>query len=163
MCAESIPAAAGDPAKLGDVNINIGLGLDVIYLRANGLGEIRHLQTAKCISAQNHPSQKAGIVVVKECDLSDPDQIWVYDEEHELVLANLLCLDMAETRLSDSPRLMKCHGSGGSQQWTLGKNNRIYQVSAGQCLQVVDPADIKGYIAIAICDGSAAQQWQIES
>ncbi|XP_078088142.1 polypeptide N-acetylgalactosaminyltransferase 11 [Mustelus asterias] len=126
-------------------------------------GRIRHLQTAKCISAQNHPSQKAGIVVVKECDLSDPDQIWVYDEEHELILANLLCLDMAETRLSDSPRLMKCHGSGGSQQWTLGKNNRIYQVSAGQCLQVVDPADIKGYIALAICDSSVAQQWQIES
>ncbi|XP_067871145.1 polypeptide N-acetylgalactosaminyltransferase 11 isoform X1 [Heterodontus francisci] len=126
-------------------------------------GRIRHLQTAKCISAQSHPSQKAGIVVVKECDLSDPDQIWTYDEEHELILANLLCLDMAETHSSDSPRLMKCHGSGGSQQWILGKNNRIYQVSAGQCLQVVDPADIKGYIAMAICDGSAAQQWQIES
>ncbi|XP_060681132.1 polypeptide N-acetylgalactosaminyltransferase 11 isoform X2 [Hemiscyllium ocellatum] len=126
-------------------------------------GRIRHLQTAKCISAQNHPSQKAGIVVLKDCDLTDPDQIWVYDEEHELILANLLCLDVTETRSSDPPRLMKCHGSGGSQQWTLGKNNRIYQVSAGQCLQVVDPGDIKGYIMMAICDGSAGQQWQIES
>ncbi|XP_060681134.1 polypeptide N-acetylgalactosaminyltransferase 11 isoform X3 [Hemiscyllium ocellatum] len=125
--------------------------------------KIRHLQTAKCISAQNHPSQKAGIVVLKDCDLTDPDQIWVYDEEHELILANLLCLDVTETRSSDPPRLMKCHGSGGSQQWTLGKNNRIYQVSAGQCLQVVDPGDIKGYIMMAICDGSAGQQWQIES
>ncbi|XP_062900521.1 polypeptide N-acetylgalactosaminyltransferase 11 [Mobula hypostoma] len=126
-------------------------------------GRIRHLQTAKCISAQNHPSQKGGIVVVKECNLSDPDQVWVYNEEHELVLANLLCLDMAETHQSDSPRLMKCHGSGGSQQWILGINNRIYQVSAGQCLQVVNPGSIKGYIAMAICDGSAAQQWQMES
>ncbi|XP_069770949.1 polypeptide N-acetylgalactosaminyltransferase 11 isoform X3 [Narcine bancroftii] len=126
-------------------------------------GRIRHLQTAKCISAQNHPSQKGGIVLVKECDLLDSNQIWVYNEEHELILANLLCLDMAETHSSDSPRLMKCHGSGGSQQWILGANNRLYQVSAGQCLQVVNPDSIKGYIAMAICDGSAAQQWQIES
>lgn len=126
-------------------------------------GRIRHLMSGKCISAQSHPSQKGGIVVVKECDSSDPNQIWIYNEEHELILANLLCLDMAETHSSDSPRLMKCHGSGGSQQWILGINNRIYQVSAGQCLQVVDPDNIKGYIAMAICDGSIVQQWQIES
>lgn len=126
-------------------------------------GRIRHLLSGKCISAQSHPSQKGGIVVVKECDSSDPNQIWIYNEEHELILANLLCLDMAETHSSDSPRLMKCHGSGGSQQWILGINNRIYQVSAGQCLQVVDPDNIKGYIAMAICDGSIVQQWQIES
>ncbi|XP_078280634.1 polypeptide N-acetylgalactosaminyltransferase 11 isoform X1 [Rhinoraja longicauda] len=126
-------------------------------------GRIRHLLSGKCISAQSHPSQKGGIVVVKECDVSDLNQIWVYNEEHELILANLLCLDMAETHSSDSPRLMKCHGSGGSQQWILGINNRIYQVSAGQCLQMVDPDNIKGYVAMAICDGSIMQQWQIES
>ncbi|XP_078280680.1 polypeptide N-acetylgalactosaminyltransferase 11 isoform X2 [Rhinoraja longicauda] len=125
--------------------------------------KIRHLLSGKCISAQSHPSQKGGIVVVKECDVSDLNQIWVYNEEHELILANLLCLDMAETHSSDSPRLMKCHGSGGSQQWILGINNRIYQVSAGQCLQMVDPDNIKGYVAMAICDGSIMQQWQIES
>eukprot|EP00062_Callorhinchus_milii_P023405 gi/632982216/ref/XP_007908016.1/ PREDICTED: polypeptide N-acetylgalactosaminyltransferase 11 isoform X2 [Callorhinchus milii] len=106
--------------------------------------KLRHLQTGKCLAAQNHPSQKAGIVVVRQCDYSDSDQIWIYDEEHELILANLLCLDVSETRSSDSPRLMKCHGSGGSQQWTLGINNRIYQVSAGQCLKVADPSSLKG-------------------
>lgn len=50
-------------------------------------------------------------------------QEWAYDEEHELILAGLLCLDMSEIRSSDPPRLMKCHGSGGSQQWTLGVRN----------------------------------------
>ena len=40
-----------------------------------------------------------------------------------MVLNNLLCLDMSETRSSDPPRLMKCHGSGGSQQWTFGVRN----------------------------------------
>lgn len=47
-------------------------------------------------------------------------QVWIYNEDHELILNNLLCLDVSETRSSDPPRLMKCHGSGGSQQWTFG-------------------------------------------
>lgn len=44
----------------------------------------------------------------------------------------------------------------------LQKNNRLYQVSVGQCLAVLNPLSHKGYVAMAICDGSEAQQWQIE-
>nr|XP_013805115.1 PREDICTED: polypeptide N-acetylgalactosaminyltransferase 11 isoform X2 [Apteryx mantelli mantelli] len=83
-------------------------------------GRLYHLQTNKCLVAQGHPSQKGGLVVVRECDYNDQNQIWVYNEDHELILNNLLCLDVSETRSSDPPRLMKCHGSGGSQQWTFG-------------------------------------------
>ncbi|KAF5911452.1 hypothetical protein HPG69_004373 [Diceros bicornis minor] len=125
-------------------------------------GRLYHLQTNKCLVAQSRPSQKGGLVVLKACDYGDPNQIWIYNEEHELVLNNLLCLDMSETRSSDPPRLMKCHGSGGSQQWTFGKNNRLYQVSVGQCLRAVDPLSHKGYVAMAICDGSSSQQWHLE-
>ncbi|KAF6275986.1 polypeptide N-acetylgalactosaminyltransferase 11 [Rhinolophus ferrumequinum] len=125
-------------------------------------GRLCHLQTGKCLVAQGRPSQKGSLVVLKACDYSDPTQVWIYNEEHELVLSNLLCLDMSETRSSDPPRLMKCHGSGGSQQWTFGKNNRLYQVSVGQCLRVVDPLSHKGYVAMAICDGSSSQQWHLE-
>ncbi|XP_036437711.1 polypeptide N-acetylgalactosaminyltransferase 11 isoform X2 [Colossoma macropomum] len=126
-------------------------------------GRLRNLLTDKCLVAQGRPSQKGGTVVVRACDSQDTEQEWAYDEEHELILAGLLCLDMSEIRSSDPPRLMKCHGSGGSQQWTLGKNNRLYQVSVGQCLAVVDPLSHKGYVTMAICDGSEAQQWQLES
>ncbi|XP_074123533.1 polypeptide N-acetylgalactosaminyltransferase 11 isoform X2 [Sminthopsis crassicaudata] len=126
-------------------------------------GRLYHLQTNKCLAAQGHPSQKGGLVVLKVCDYSDPNQVWVYNEEHELILNNLLCLDMSETRSSDPPRLMKCHGSGGSQQWILGKNSRLYQVSVGQCLKVVDPLSRKGYVTMAICDGSSPQQWYLET
>uniref|UniRef100_A0A5F8GPH2 Polypeptide N-acetylgalactosaminyltransferase n=1 Tax=Monodelphis domestica TaxID=13616 RepID=A0A5F8GPH2_MONDO len=126
-------------------------------------GRLYHLQTNKCLAAQGHPSQKGGLVVLRVCDYSDPNQVWIYNEEHELILNNLLCLDMSETRSSDPPRLMKCHGSGGSQQWILGKNSRLYQVSVGQCLKVVDPLSRKGYVAMAICDGSSPQQWYLES
>nr|XP_056713633.1 polypeptide N-acetylgalactosaminyltransferase 11 [Euleptes europaea] len=126
-------------------------------------GRLYHLQTKKCLVAQGHPSQKGGPVVVKECDYSDQNQVWLYNEDHELILNNLLCLDVSETRTSDPPRLMKCHGSGGSQQWVLGKNSRLYQVSVGQCMKVVDPLSIKGYVTMAICDGSLPQQWRLES
>lgn len=78
------------------------------------------------------------------------------------MLAGLLCLDVSEVRTFDPPRLMKCHGSGGSQQWSLGKSTRLYQVSVGQCLSVVQPVGPKGYVSMAICDASQAQQWQLE-
>lgn len=44
----------------------------------------------------------------------------------------------------------------------LQKSNRLYQVSVGQCLAVVDTISPKGYVAMAICDGSQSQQWQLE-
>ncbi|XP_055990767.1 polypeptide N-acetylgalactosaminyltransferase 11 [Sorex fumeus] len=125
-------------------------------------GRLRHLQTSLCLVAQGHPSQKGGLVVLKACDYADPSQVWVYSEEHELLLNNLLCLDMPETRSSDPPRLMKCHGAGGSQQWTFGKNHRLYQVSFGQCLRGLGPQGRKGSVAMAICDGSSPQQWHLE-
>lgn len=126
-------------------------------------GRLFNMQTHKCLVAQGHPSQKGGLVVIKDCDFNDPNQVWIYNEDHELILSNLLCLDMSETRSSDPPRLMKCHGSGGSQQWMFGKNNRLYQVSVGQCMNVADPHSPKGYVAMAICDGSPSQQWHLES
>ncbi|XP_076827375.1 polypeptide N-acetylgalactosaminyltransferase 11 isoform X2 [Brachyhypopomus gauderio] len=130
--------------------------------RVQQRGRLHNLMADKCLVAQGRPSQKGGAVVVRACDSQDPEQEWAYDEDHELILAGLLCLDMSEMRSSDPPRLMKCHGSGGSQQWALGKNNRLYQVSVGQCLAVVDPLSHKGYVAMAICDGSEAQQWRLE-
>ncbi|XP_041102780.1 polypeptide N-acetylgalactosaminyltransferase 11-like [Polyodon spathula] len=140
------------------VFVNKGLRRPKVLQR----GRLRNLLTSTCLVAQDRPSEKAGIVVVRDCDSEDPEQAWAYNEEQELILAGLLCLDMSETRSSDPPRLMKCHGSGGSQQWTFGRSNHLYQVSVGQCLMVVDPLSHKGYVAMGICDGSKAQQWQLE-
>ncbi|KAM4718492.1 polypeptide N-acetylgalactosaminyltransferase 11 [Anableps anableps] len=125
-------------------------------------GQLRNLVTGRCLVAQGRVSQKGGAVVLRPCDHRDPEQDWSYDEDGQLVLAGLLCLDVSEVRTSDPPRLMKCHGSGGSQQWNLGKSNRLYQVSVGQCLAVSRPTGPKGYVAMAICDGAEAQQWQLE-
>ncbi|MEQ2158459.1 hypothetical protein GOODEAATRI_012529 [Goodea atripinnis] len=61
-------------------------------------------------------SQKGGAVVLRPCDLRDPEQ----------------------------------------------KSNRLYQVSVGQCLAVSHLTGPKGYVSMAICDGSEAQQWQLE-
>lgn len=126
-------------------------------------GRIRNLATGRCLVAQGRASQKGGVVVLRPCDPQDPEQSWSFDEEGQLVLASLLCLDVSEVRTLDPPRLMKCHGSGGSQQWMLGKSNRLYQVSVGQCLAVAQPIGPKGYVSMAICDGSEAQQWLLEN
>ncbi|XP_063777927.1 polypeptide N-acetylgalactosaminyltransferase 11 [Pseudophryne corroboree] len=141
------------------VFVNRGQKLPKVIQR----GRLINMQTNRCLVAQGHPSQKGGLVVAKECDFNDSDQIWTYNEEHELILSNLLCLDVSETRSSDPPRLMKCHGSGGSQQWVFGKNNRLYQVSVGQCMKLIDSLSHKGYVAVAICDGSPSQQWHLEN
>lgn len=125
-------------------------------------GRLRNLATGRCLVAQGRASQKGGAVVLRPCDPRDPEQDWAYDQEGQLVLAGLLCLDVSEVRTFDPPRLMKCHGSGGSQQWALGKSNRLYQVSVGQCLAVAQPIGPKGYVSMAICDASQAQQWQLE-
>ncbi|XP_068603886.1 polypeptide N-acetylgalactosaminyltransferase 11 [Brachionichthys hirsutus] len=126
-------------------------------------GRLRNLATGRCLAAQGRASQKGGVVVLRSCDPGDPEQDWAYDEEGQLVLAGLLCLDVSEVRTFDPPRLMKCHGSGGSQQWSLGKSNRIYQVSVGQCLASSQPIGTKGYVSMAICTTSEVQQWQLES
>uniref|UniRef100_A0A7N8X9R2 Polypeptide N-acetylgalactosaminyltransferase n=1 Tax=Mastacembelus armatus TaxID=205130 RepID=A0A7N8X9R2_9TELE len=126
-------------------------------------GRLHNLATGRCLVAQGRASQKGGTVVLRPCDPRDPEQDWAYDEEGQLVLAGLLCLDVSEVRTFDPPRLMKCHGSGGSQQWSLGKSNRLYQVSVGQCLSVAQPVGPKGYVSMAICDASQAQQWQLEA
>ncbi|XP_008306346.1 polypeptide N-acetylgalactosaminyltransferase 11 [Cynoglossus semilaevis] len=126
-------------------------------------GRLRNLSTGRCLVAQGRPSQKGGAVVLRPCDPQDPEQVWLYDEEGQLILSGLLCLDVSEVRTSDLPRLMKCHGSGGSQQWSLGKSNRLYQVSVGQCLSVSQPMGPKGYVLMAICDASDIQQWQLEA
>uniref|UniRef100_G3NQ11 Polypeptide N-acetylgalactosaminyltransferase n=1 Tax=Gasterosteus aculeatus TaxID=69293 RepID=G3NQ11_GASAC len=124
---------------------------------------LRNLATGRCLVAQGRPSQKGGVVVLRPCQM-EGRQVWAYDEESQLVLAGLLCLDVSEVRTFDPPRLMKCHGSGGSQQWSQGqKSNRLYQVSVGQCLSVAQPIGPKGYVSMAICDASQAQQWQLES
>uniref|UniRef100_A0A673BH05 Polypeptide N-acetylgalactosaminyltransferase n=1 Tax=Sphaeramia orbicularis TaxID=375764 RepID=A0A673BH05_9TELE len=138
--------------------INKGLRRPKVLQR----GRLRNLATGRCLVAQGRASQKGGAVVLRPCDPRDPEQDWAYDEEGQLVLAGLLCLDVSEIRTFDPPRLMKCHGSGGSQQWSLGRSNRLYQVSVGQCLAVAQPVGPKGYVAMAICDASETQQWQLE-
>ncbi|XP_012712539.3 polypeptide N-acetylgalactosaminyltransferase 11 [Fundulus heteroclitus] len=125
-------------------------------------GRLRNLAGGRCLVALGRVSQKGGAVVLRPCDPRDPEQDWTYDEDGQLVLAGLLCLDVSEVRTADPPRLMKCHGSGGSQQWSLGKSNRLYQVSVGQCLAVSRLTGPKGLVSMAICDGSEAQQWQLE-
>ncbi|XP_049605335.1 polypeptide N-acetylgalactosaminyltransferase 11 [Syngnathus scovelli] len=125
-------------------------------------GRLHNVASGRCLVAQTRVSHKGDTVVLRPCDPGDPEQEWTYDDEGQLILSGLLCLDMSEVRTADPPRLMKCHGSGGSQQWSLGKSARVYQVSVGQCLSAAQPSGVKGHVGMAICDASLPQQWQLE-
>lgn len=46
-------------------------------------------------------------------------QFWSLNEEHELKIDSLLCLEV--TRHSDVPKVMKCHGQGEAQEWRYNK------------------------------------------
>lgn len=60
---------------------------------------VYYLRTDKCLVAKS----EGGLVVLKACDYSDQNQVWIYNEEHELVLTNFLFLDISKTGLSDPP------------------------------------------------------------
>ncbi|XP_057680424.1 polypeptide N-acetylgalactosaminyltransferase 11 [Corythoichthys intestinalis] len=124
-------------------------------------GRLRNAAVGRCLAARTRAGLKGGAVALGPCDPADPEQEWTYDEEGQLILAGLLCLDVSEVRTSDPPRLMKCHGSGGSQQWDLGKSARVYQVSVGQCLSAARTPSEEGHVAVAICDASEPQRWEL--
>lgn len=69
-------------------------------LKAIQWERLYHLQISKCLVTQGCLSQEGGLGVLKGCGYGDPSLIWIYNEEHGLVLNNLPCLDMSETRSS---------------------------------------------------------------
>ncbi|KAK1336371.1 hypothetical protein QTO34_004177 [Cnephaeus nilssonii] len=108
--------------------------------------------------AQGHPSQKAPL---KACDFSDPNQIYIYNGESDLVLSNLHCLDMSETQSSDPPRLMTCHGQEDPSSGPLGRvigcpGVRWTVPESGRS------TSHNSHVAMAIYDSSSSQQWHLE-
>uniref|UniRef100_A0A3Q2QAD5 Polypeptide N-acetylgalactosaminyltransferase 11 n=1 Tax=Fundulus heteroclitus TaxID=8078 RepID=A0A3Q2QAD5_FUNHE len=102
-------------------------------------GRLRNLAGGRCLVALGRVSQKGGAVVLRPCDPRDPEQV-------------------------RPPHAAARSGSGGSttRRWRCWKSNRLYQVSVGQCLAVSRLTGPKGLVSMAICDGSEAQQWQLE-
>ncbi|XP_038044634.1 polypeptide N-acetylgalactosaminyltransferase 11-like isoform X2 [Patiria miniata] len=70
-----------------------------------------------CMVAENSATQKGAKLLLQKCNRRQKNQLWYESESHELRLADYLCLDQPESNSAALPRLMKCHGSRGSQEW----------------------------------------------
>ncbi|XP_078572364.1 polypeptide N-acetylgalactosaminyltransferase 11-like [Branchiostoma floridae x Branchiostoma japonicum] len=122
-------------------------------------GHIKHLDSGLCLISQNGPNEKGSLVVVSECLSEDKNQVWYLTDQDELQLTGLLCLDVNENDPKSFPRIMKCHGTSGGQQWKFAEDSgRLYQPSAGMCLEFQSSS--KGYVHMSICDDSPVQQWR---
>ncbi|XP_033639451.1 polypeptide N-acetylgalactosaminyltransferase 11-like [Asterias rubens] len=124
-------------------------------------GLIHHISTALCMVAQTSAMQKGSKLVLQKCNRRDKNQLWYESQTNELRLADSLCLDMPESNSAALPRLMKCHGSGGSQTWKL-QNQMLYHPSTGQCL--VNKYDMHViYAALHICNDAEDQKWILQT
>jgi len=110
-------------------------------------------------------------------------QLWTYTPKNELLLSNIFCLDAdAGFKLMKSKKfddlgapsnpagIQKCHGNGGTQEWTwhlvgpqdVGVSGRLYNPAAGKCLKQVE-AYSRTYLDLAICDQTKDQMWHLVS
>ena len=70
-----------------------------------------------------------------------------------------MCLDQTD----GEARIMACSSGLGRQRWTHnGRSLELRHVDSGRCLDVARPPETAG-LAVHPCDGSAGQQWRLES
>ncbi|XP_072029532.1 polypeptide N-acetylgalactosaminyltransferase 11-like [Amphiura filiformis] len=123
-------------------------------------GHFVHEETSLCLAAEDKSASKGTKLVLVDCIMTGKEMLWYESDVHELKLADLLCLDMPDSNSASLPRLMKCHGGGGSQDWRTSKG-RLYHPTSGQCLSAKQEGFTK-YAVLSICqDGLAGQKWDL--
>ncbi|XP_033125723.1 polypeptide N-acetylgalactosaminyltransferase 11-like [Anneissia japonica] len=122
-------------------------------------GQLMNIGLRQCLESSGAVMDKGSHAVLRQCARFQPkSQLWTESENHELLLADLLCLDMSEVDSSAPPRLMKCHGTRGSQEWHFS-GKRIYHVASGQCLSY-KMQNGRMYGAMVICKNDPDQEWR---
>lgn len=113
---------------------------------------LRLSKTNFCVESAKEVSQKnSGLVLGKCANFSKKKQRWSETEKHELILAELLCLDAG----SDVPKLKKCHEMRGTQEWKRAgeKETPIFNLASGLCLGVEGgTAEVGSQVKMVICD-----------
>eukprot|EP00096_Caligus_rogercresseyi_P014556 TRINITY_DN7060_c0_g1_i1.p1 TRINITY_DN7060_c0_g1~~TRINITY_DN7060_c0_g1_i1.p1 ORF type:complete len:642 (+),score=101.97 TRINITY_DN7060_c0_g1_i1:438-2363(+) len=124
-----------------------------------------------CLSGVDHTLKKS-YLELQPCttagSTSPPSQSWHLTNRTELVLNKLLCLD-AESK-NRRPRLMKCHELGDGQEWKfreldssmINKLSAIYNMAAGLCLSVDEPAEAGSHVILDVCDEKKSHKWLLK-
>ncbi|EDO34355.1 predicted protein [Nematostella vectensis] len=111
-----------------------------------------------CLDSPGHPSEKKASAVIHQCE-STKSRFWSLNEDGELKIESLLCLEASGYQSKLGLRLMKCHAQGGGQQWKfLNKKSVLYHPATGLCLGV-NESRTYSTPGMQICDYSIHQQW----
>ncbi|XP_077977971.1 polypeptide N-acetylgalactosaminyltransferase 11-like [Glandiceps talaboti] len=149
------------PNQKGPSAIEVAQGRKPKKASVKRRGRIQHIQSGLCLSSQQDYTVKGSLAILIDCLDEDKALLWSETEDNEFLLKDMLCLDMPEADSNAYPRLMKCHGSGGSQDWRMNEmgENRIYHPATGQCLMF---SYEEKYLHLRICsDAAADQHWKM--
>ncbi|GAB1601103.1 polypeptide N-acetylgalactosaminyltransferase 11-like isoform X1 [Argonauta hians] len=123
------------------------------------IDQIVHVATGLCVQSYQGVYDKQSKLILSHCD-TDPKsrkQQWFQTFNNELKLSNLLCLEINDVGFKKSfPRLMKCHYSKGTQEWTWFNSSvpsMLYNEASGKCLSVNPNKSIR-FIELDICDNN---------
>lgn len=124
-----------------------------------GQFRIQLSDTKLCLESEEDPTTKGSLLLIRPCRKSK-SQVWFETDKHELLLAELLCLDASD----EIPRLSKCHNMGGTQEWKHNSKTNtgitFYNVAAGLCLGVKGRQD-GDYTVMEMCTKPAPTLWDM--
>lgn len=122
-------------------------------------GKIMHIKSGMCIESIGAAYEKRSKLRLNDCVPSSDykKQMWSETNEHELKLAQTLCLEVNDfSRDKIIPKLMKCHGGKGTQEWHWTSEDGpslLYNTASGKCLSVSLDKSMP-YLELDICDKS---------
>lgn len=112
--------------------------------------------TGLCVESEDDVTTKGTVFLLQEC-ANIKRQLWYETAQHELRLAQLLCLDGG----GEYPRLAKCHEMGGAQDWRHSSNRStaLYNLAAGLCLGAKE-ARSGEHVTLEMCDNDrVVRRW----
>lgn len=130
-------------------------------------GQIIHTTSGLCVQAEKDIFTKRSMLILQHCGTNGKEkkyQIWHETSESELILASVLCLDAESREQGHSfARLMKCHGSKGSQAWVWTKKSGVsllYNPATGKCLKATNKTK-RIYLTLEICQDNSDMGFQM--
>ncbi|XP_052096242.1 polypeptide N-acetylgalactosaminyltransferase 11-like [Mytilus californianus] len=130
-------------------------------------GQIVHTTSGLCVQGEKDIYAKRSMLILQHCGQAGKEkkyQIWHETVDSELILASVLCLDVESKEQGHSfARLMKCHGSKGSQAWVWTKKSGVsllYNPATGKCLKATNKSK-RIYLTLDICQDNTDMAFEM--
>ncbi|XP_063420972.1 polypeptide N-acetylgalactosaminyltransferase 11-like [Mytilus trossulus] len=130
-------------------------------------GQIVHTTSGLCVQGEKDIYAKRSMLILQHCGQAGKEkkyQVWHETVDSELILASVLCLDVESKEQGHSfARLMKCHGSKGSQAWVWTKKSGVsllYNPATGKCLKATNKSK-RIYLTLDICQDNTDMAFEM--